>query len=559
MTIQGCYAALNANLPDAAGRLQGLFNVEKYLRMLPGEGSMERLQAALAQQHWAQAFQAAHTLQGVSAMLGLEKLSALAGEAAEALREGRTPLCLRALERQFRQTTACIAALDQPEAELWPQELYAMARCFEHMPEPLGILRAETGRLVYANAAMRGREDELQEPTWRQMIHEAAWQNRSGRQGLLTVWPYAPGYAACRLGWSGMEMLSMISHDLRTPLHVITGLATSMRCGAAPEEAQACLERIHLASRHLEAMVGSVLDAVGGVELSTESFSLADMLRQTVMLLQVETISRRLQLRLCLEALTQEYVAADRCRMERIALNLICNAVKYTQPGGTVVVSARKAQPESDGRVMYELIVQDTGRGMGEDTLHRAFDSDARAEESWQAGAGLGLVIVRRLVRMMDGEVLAHSQPGQGTTVTVRLPLRPVRKPAVQRFDGVHALLVDDCQLSAETTAIILSRLGFRVDVAASDFDALRRARRYDCVFLDVHLADMDGCTVAATLRRRITAEQLPIFALSADDTAAVRFRVQEAGMQGLIAKPVREDALLEAASPWLAQRLCAQ
>jgi CheY-like chemotaxis protein len=253
--------------------------------------------------------------------------------------------------------------------------------------------------------------------------------------------------------------------------------------------------------------------------------------------------------------------------VRQVLTNLVSNALKFTQQGGVkiLVECAGLDRQLAEMRVS----VRDTGVGIPDDKIGVIFEKFSQVDSSntrRYGGTGLGLAIARQLVGLMHGTMGVRSRIGQGSTFWFSLPLRldlaedqPVRAapaPAARRvpMSDVHVLLAEDNVVNQKVAAGMLQRLGYPTDVASNGREAIEKAalRRYDLVFMDCQMPEMDGYDASVELRRREGGvRRLAIIALTADAREGTRERCIKAGMDDYIVKPVRLDDLRQAIEKW--------
>ena len=306
--------------------------------------------------------------------------------------------------------------------------------------------------------------------------------------------------------------LAMLIHELRGPLQVVLS--------GGPE-------RSAVAARHMSAVLAGVTDPSGW-----ETFDLPEVLREATTLLDGlcpgHPVSVRIRLR-------HERVLGDPGGVRQAVLNLLTNAAR--SGGGPIVLEAVE---KKDG---VALTVRDHGRGMTEtERLHAC-------EPWWHRGSGmgLGLTIVKALAARMGGRMVIGSAPGEGTAVTLRLPMTPSEERSarpMRRFEGLRALLAEDDRLNAETSAEMLTGLGLRLSVARNGGEAVRMASEggYDCAFLDAHMPGMEGAHVFGEVHRALPGT--PIFALTAGLMPGEEERLSGAGMRACLLKPIGSEAI---------------
>ena len=348
------------------------------------------------------------------------------------------------------------------------------------------------------------------------------------------------------------EFLAMLAHELRNPLAPILNSATIVRFKTAaqadPKVQGACLiieRQVQTLSRLVDDLLDVSRVSQGKITLHPEPISLSTAVTQAVEMVRPLVEARRLELTLKLPPEPIE-VRGDLTRQTQVFANLLNNAAKFTPPGGNVSLTA--TQVESDAIIQ----VTDTGMGITPALLPRIFDLFTQGDVSLdrtQGGLGVGLTLVKRLVEMHGGSVLAESAgAGHGSIFTVRLPAtsrktgtpEPTPPRDVDTKAGVRVLVVDDNRDSAETLSLLLEMLGHEVERAFDGPSALATARAFEpaVVLLDLGLPGMDGYEVARRLRREAWASVCVIIALTGYGRAEDRARSREAGCDHHLTKP---------------------
>jgi CheY-like chemotaxis protein len=352
----------------------------------------------------------------------------------------------------------------------------------------------------------------------------------------------------------------MLAHELRNPLAPIRNALHIMRqAGADPAMLAKVREMMERQVQHMTRMVDDLLDVSritrGKIELRKEVIDLASVVERTLEATRPIIDDRRQTLTVDLPP-EPVRLEADPTRLEQVLANLLNNATKYTDHGGHMWLSARRAGSDLVVRV------RDTGAGIARDMLPQIFEPFVQADRVLhrsQGGLGIGLTLVRRLVEMHGGSVTAHSEgPGKGSEFVVRLPALspsilgataagadggPVR-PAQHR----RILVVDDNVDAAESLALLLRMEGHDVRVAYDGPGALAavEAERPDLVFLDIGMPVMNGYDVARRLRERPGLQNLLLVAMTGWGQEEDRRRSHEAGFDHHLVKPVEPDALHE-------------
>ena len=366
------------------------------------------------------------------------------------------------------------------------------------------------------------------------------------------------------------RFLANMSHELRTPLGAIIGMTGLARQRAADATQSDQLDKAAQASQHLLQLINDILDLskieAERMALEAGAFQLGPLLDGVSQLAAHRAQEKGLQFSISLPpALAQQGLMGDALRLKQVLLNLIDNAIKFTQQGEVrVEVSATDTAPP--GCQGLRLAVRDSGIGIDEASSERLFKPFEQADNSTTrryGGTGLGLAISRELVRMMGGDVLVHSQPGQGSVFEVQLSL-PTTQPAPLARSPVRAeelrvqlalshagrsvLVADDDPVSREVAAALLRRAELEVHLAADGEEAVAQAarQRFALVLMDMQMPRLNGLDAARRLREGGLNSHTPIVALTANAFEDDRRRCLEAGMDEHLTKPIDMAALYE-------------
>ncbi|MBL0224907.1 MAG: response regulator [Geobacteraceae bacterium] len=381
------------------------------------------------------------------------------------------------------------------------------------------------------------------------------------------------------------EFLANMSHEMRTPLNSIIGGTEYLEGTSLASDQQRCLEMIHIAGDSLLVQVNDLIDLArieaGQLELLEEEFNLADTLETVVHMLGLNAEKKQLDLSLSTAPDIPHFVVGDRDRLQQVLVNLVSNAIKFTDSGGKVTVSAQRGK---SGPQVTDVcfVVRDTGIGIESDKIDMIFETFAQADSSITrryGGSGLGLAISRRLVEAMGGSFNVESVPGVGSSFSfsISFPLSghasaakqavpdragrscdiPVAdKPeASDRFSRV--LLVDDSLENRELMKLLLARQPLIIDEANNGREALELFERneYSLVLMDIQMPIMDGFTATRMMRRveeRSGRSRTTVVALTAHAYEADIRRCKEAGCDDHIAKPFKKKGLLHCLGNYL-------
>ncbi len=366
------------------------------------------------------------------------------------------------------------------------------------------------------------------------------------------------------------EFLSTMSHEIRTPLNAILGMTRLTLNTELTEAQRQNLVIVKLSADALLTIISDILDfskiEAGKLELEEVEFDLADLLQRARKVLQLSAQEKGLAFTTaCAEEIPRS-LKGDPSRLMQVLLNLMNNAIKFTQAGS---VSARIELLRCDQQqASIRCEIRDTGIGIDSAARERLFTPFSQADQSTTrrfGGTGLGLSISKKLIEMMGGSIGVESQPGQGSTFWFELPLPLVRplvperttdgtgaaQPAPQR--GAHVgklLLVEDNAFNQLVAQRALEYYGYSVDVAEDGTRALSalEQRSYDLVIMDCQMRVMDGYETARRIRASQTlssAPTIPIIAVTASASAEDRERCLSAGMNDYMAKPLNFEALV--------------
>jgi signal transduction histidine kinase len=369
------------------------------------------------------------------------------------------------------------------------------------------------------------------------------------------------------------EFLSRISHDIRTPMNVISGMTGfALEDMDDREKLREDLRKIQSANQFLLSLINDILDISkidsGKIELHPEPYPYEDYISNIRSMF--EPLCRKKSIAFSVESrLCGGVIMADRIRLNQISLNLLSNAVKYTPEGGAVSCITRSRRTPG-GRIGLDIEVRDTGIGMSEDFQKRMFDeftqeNSETGKNLGESGTGLGLAIVRRIVDLMGGKISVKSAPGRGTDITVSLefpeaaPGAPAKIPraadrqsgGAPRAAGGKVLVAEDYPMNAEIAVRLLESFGYRTQTvengaaAAAAFSASAPGE-FAAILMDIQMPVMNGYEASRFIRdmMRPDAASVPIIAMTADAYAEDVERCLAAGMNAHAAKPLDPEKL---------------
>ena len=376
--------------------------------------------------------------------------------------------------------------------------------------------------------------------------------------------------AALRANRAKTVFLSHMSHDFRTPVNGILGMAERIRRKKdEPETVDDCLDKINGAAGHLLELMDDVLDMsrlkFGEIRLARSPFDLNEELSRVRSIAEESAKVKGIALEFRMDGAVHTRLLGSPMHLRRILLNLVSNAVKYNRPGGRVDVSVREVGGD-DRRVALRFVVRDTGIGMSEEfvqkSLFHPFTQEHDNARTEYQGTGLGMAIVSDLVKFMGGAIGVESRLGEGTTFTVQLEfdLNPAEPPAatdaqpLTDISGMRVLVAEDNDLNLEIARCMLQDAGVKTAEARNGREAVEKFAAseegaFDAILMDVMMPVMDGMQAARAIRAlpRQDAADVPIIAMTANAFAEDQSRARDCGMTKYVTKPV-DPAKLRAA-----------
>ena len=360
------------------------------------------------------------------------------------------------------------------------------------------------------------------------------------------------------------EFLARMSHEIRTPMNAILGYTEVLREGAHHDSGNRTkyLATIHNSGQHLLSLINDILDLSkvesGKMELELRRCSTSGLLAHVVSVLKIKAQEKEIMLDFIGDGKVPESILVDEVRMKQALINLVGNAIKFTEKGGVAIVAKMN-------KGLLQIDVVDTGIGMQPDQLEKIFAPFSQADTSITrkfGGTGLGLAICKQLIEKMGGTVTVTSEPGKGSVFSILLDpgsLEGVAMVEIDRsataethaqtkqgigFIGAKVLVVDDGESNRELVGLLLRRSGALVDYAENGQIAvdLCEQNSYDVVLMDMQMPIMDGFTATRTLRSR--GDEVPVIALTANAMREDEAKCKQAGCTAFLAKPISSQRL---------------
>ncbi|MBQ9047046.1 MAG: response regulator [Solobacterium sp.] len=366
------------------------------------------------------------------------------------------------------------------------------------------------------------------------------------------------------------DFLANMSHDIRTPMNAVIGYThLALRENSTAEQMRSYLEKIDASSEHLLALINDILEMSriesGRMELDNRPENLQAVLKDAESLFAEQMTKKGIEFRVSTD-IKDSCVLCDRRRLNRILLNLLSNALKFTPAGGTVTVSLKQMAADTDSGT-YELRVKDTGIGMRREFAEKIFEPFERERTSTVSGiqgTGLGMAITKNIVDLMKGTISVETAPGEGSEFIVtltfpfaedtgELPCGKAPKQDNTGFAGRRILLAEDNMINREIAAEMLKHAGFEVYEAENGQEAYERVAQsqpgyYDAVLMDIQMPVMNGYDASAAIRSLANEElaTIPIIAMTANAFSDDIEREKNAGMDAHVSKPIEPERMFE-------------
>ena len=361
-----------------------------------------------------------------------------------------------------------------------------------------------------------------------------------------------------------------MSHDIRTPMNTIIGFTNIALKQDPKPEVKNCLHKISSSSEHLLTLINDVLD-ISRIESGKTKFApipvdIVAVADTVLSITQGFLTDRNILLRTNLAKTETPYVMADAVRIREVLANILGNAVKFTEDGGTITFETGYRPCGDNRHMLARYRVSDTGVGMSEAFVEHIFDEFSQEENTARTqyrGTGLGMAITKRYVDLMGGTISVESKKGEGSTFIVELPLELTDESKVQKQElrpvqtdlkGMRILMAEDNDLNAEIAMVQMAELGLHVTRAADGRETVKTFAdnpqgAFDLILMDIMMPQMNGYEATAAIRameNRPDARRIPIIAMTANAFAEDVQASMDAGMNGHIAKPIVMDEVIK-------------
>lgn len=389
-------------------------------------------------------------------------------------------------------------------------------------------------------------------------------RQEQARQEQLLRDALASAQAASR---AKSDFLSRMSHDIRTPMNAIIGMSTIGQIKLHDSRTvKDCFQKIDTSSKYLLSLINDILDMsrieTDKMEIAHDLFDFRAFVEEINQIIYPQTLEREIAYEMRHREPLESHYIGDSLRMKQILMNLLSNALKFTQPGGSVSVDIAE-EKRTNGYAYIQFVIEDNGIGMSEefmDRLFQPFEQEAPGNARNNVGSGLGLSIVYSLVQLMGGTISVTSHKQEGSRFTVTVPFQLVTDNEEQEWErkrqnllkGFQVLVVDDDPSVGRQTALILDDIGAATRWVDSGIRAVREVENaiaehwmFDIAMIDWKMPGMDGIETARRIRRLVGPDTM-IIMITAYDWRGIEEEAREAGIDYFIAKPLFRSTIYD-------------
>lgn len=380
------------------------------------------------------------------------------------------------------------------------------------------------------------------------------------------------------------EFLANMSHEMRTPMNTIVGMADMMAETNPTPEQQEYIEIFRKSSEQLQKLINDILNLskleAGGIVLKEEEFKFSQMLDEIKESTTKNAKRKKLELNYTIDPEIPDKLIGDEAKLRQVLLNIINNGIKFTEQG-RVNVNITKQKHQPDNEVEIFCSVSDTGIGIAPEKVDVIFHTFTQIDSSITrryGGTGLGLIISKRLIKMMGGDIWVESEVGKGSTFYFTIKLEtsateevemPQGRPAAitpleekKTEDGSikNILLVDDAEDNRQLVILYLKKLPYKIDIAENGQIAIDKykSNKYDLILMDIQMPVMDGYTATEEIRKWEKENGLkaaPIVAITANAFKEDEEKSYKAGCTGYLSKPIHKNTFVEAVRKYITQK----
>ena len=359
------------------------------------------------------------------------------------------------------------------------------------------------------------------------------------------------------------SFLSNMSHEIRTPMNAIIGLdSIALKDPDLPPRTREQLEKIGASAKHLLGLINDILDMSriesGRMVLKDEEFGFSDFLEQINVIINGQCVDKGLEYECSIIGNVNDYYIGDDMKLKQVIINILGNAVKFTDAPGKVTFTVEQAA-EFEGYCTLRFVMADTGIGMSQEYIPKIFEAFSQEDGSTTnkyGSTGLGMAITKNIVEMMNGEIDVQSEKGVGTTFTVTVTLksssRSVRHEHTGALpEGLRVLIIDDEEVACEHAQLVANAIGMEADYVKSGEEGLEQLRRardagnpYALVLTDYKMPGMDGIEITRAVHAMDGGETAVVI-LTGYNQDDMQAEAEKSGVEAILSKPLFTDSLL--------------